>query len=118
MDMNEQRLEFCRQTMGVAHTIKFVGDGSELETLKTLVDLAVDIGREGREGKPVGTLFVVGDHRRVLTFCRPMGFDPVKGYSRSERYLGDAKVREGVKEIAQLDGAFVISSDGTVVAAG
>jgi DNA integrity scanning protein DisA with diadenylate cyclase activity len=87
-----------------------------LETLKTIVDLAVDIGREGREGKPVGTLFVVGDHRRVLSFCRPMGFDPLRGYSRGERNLADAKVREGLKEIAQLDGAFVVSSDGTVVA--
>jgi DNA integrity scanning protein DisA with diadenylate cyclase activity len=88
------------------------------ETLKLIVDLAVDIGREGREGKPVGTLLVVGDHRKVLSFCRPMGFDPVRGYSRSERNLADAKVREGVKEIAQIDGAFVVSSDATVVAAG
>jgi diadenylate cyclase len=87
-----------------------------LETLKTVVDLAVDIGREGREGKPVGTLFVVGDHRRVLAFCRPMGFDPLRGYSRSERNLADGKVREGLKEVAQLDGAFIVSSDGTVVA--
>jgi DNA integrity scanning protein DisA with diadenylate cyclase activity len=87
-----------------------------LDTLKTVVDLAVDIGREGREGKPVGTLLVVGDHRNVLKYCRPMGFDPLKGYSRAERTLSDFKVREGVKEIAQLDGAFIISSDGTVVA--
>jgi DNA integrity scanning protein DisA with diadenylate cyclase activity len=87
-----------------------------LETLKTVVDLAVDIGREGREGKPVGTLFAVGDHRKVLSFCRPMGFDPLRGYSRAERNLMDSKVREGVKEIAQLDGAFVVSSDGHVVA--
>jgi DNA integrity scanning protein DisA with diadenylate cyclase activity len=76
----------------------------------------VDIGREGREGKPVGTLFVVGDHRKVLSFCRPMGFDPLRGYSRAERNLGDGKVREGVKEVAQLDGAFIVSSDGHVVA--
>ena len=89
-----------------------------LETLKIVVDLAVDIGREGREGKPVGTLLTVGDHRKVLTYCRPMGFDPVKGYSRDERHLADAKVREGIKEIAQIDGAFIVSSDGTVVAAG
>ena len=88
------------------------------ETLKIVVDLAVDIGREGREGKPVGTLLVVGDHRKVLSFCRPMGFDPVRGYSRAERNLSDAKVREGIKEIAQIDGAFVVSSDATVVAAG
>jgi diadenylate cyclase len=87
-----------------------------LETLKTVVDLAVDIGREGREGKPVGTLFVVGDHRKVLSYCRPMGFDPLRGYSRADRNLADAKVREGVKEIEQLDGAFVVSSDGHVVA--
>ena len=40
-----------------------------LDTLKTVVDLAVDVGREGREGKPVGTLFVVGDHRKVLSFA-------------------------------------------------
>jgi len=88
------------------------------ETLKLVVDLAVDIGREGREGKPVGTLLIVGDHRKVLSYCRPMGFDPVRGYSRAERNLADAKVREGVKEIAQIDGAFVVSSDATVVAAG
>ncbi|MCI0332382.1 MAG: DNA integrity scanning protein DisA nucleotide-binding domain protein [Planctomycetes bacterium] len=87
-----------------------------LETLKSVVDLAVDIGREGREGKPVGTLFVVGDHRKVMSFCRPMGFDPLRGYSRADRNLADAKVREGVKEIAQLDGAFIVSSDGHVVA--
>ncbi|MGL4512824.1 MAG: DNA integrity scanning protein DisA nucleotide-binding domain protein [Lacipirellulaceae bacterium] len=87
------------------------------ETLKLVVDLCVDIGREGREGTPVGTLMVVGDHRKTLEFCKPMGFDPVKGYTAAERTLSDAKVREGVKEIAQLDGAFVISSGGVVMAA-
>jgi DNA integrity scanning protein DisA with diadenylate cyclase activity len=48
---------------------------------------------------------------------RPAGFDPVKGYSRKERTLFDSKVREGVKEIAQLDGAIVVSADGVVEAA-
>ncbi|QDU91773.1 DNA integrity scanning protein DisA [Pirellulimonas nuda] len=86
------------------------------ETLKMVVDLAVEIGREGREGKPVGTLFVVGEHRKVQEFCKPMGFDPVKGYTSQERSLTDAKVREGIKEIAQMDGAFVVSSKGVVIA--
>ena len=85
-----------------------------LDTLKTVVDLAIEIGREGREGKPVGTLFVVGDARKVLACSRPAGFDPVKGYSRKERNLNDARVREGVKEIAQMDGAIIVSADGTV----
>jgi len=87
-----------------------------LETLKTAVDLAVQIGREGREGKPVGTLFVVGDHRKVIKLCHPLVFDPVKGYKPEERRLDDFKVRESLKEIAQLDGAFIISSDGIIVA--
>lgn len=85
-----------------------------LDTLKSVVDLAVDIGREGREGKPVGTLFVVGDSRTVMSKSSPSGFDPVKGYNRKERNLRDGRVREGIKEIAQLDGAFVVSSDGTI----
>jgi diadenylate cyclase len=85
-----------------------------LETLKIVVDLAVEIGREGREGKPVGTLFVVGDTRKVMQSSHATGFDPVRGYSRAERKLTDPRVREGIKEIAQLDGAFVVGPDGTV----
>ena len=87
-----------------------------LETLKSVVDVAVEIGREGREGKPVGTMFVVGDHRKVLEQSRAGGFDFVKGYTRKERNINDSRVREGIKEIAQMDGAFVISADGTVEA--
>ncbi|MFO0817843.1 MAG: diadenylate cyclase [Pirellulales bacterium] len=85
-----------------------------LDTLKAVVDLAIEIGREGREGTPVGSLFVVGDTRRVLQHIHPAGFDPVKGYSRKERNLRDARVREAIKEIAPLDGAFIVSADGTV----
>jgi DNA integrity scanning protein DisA with diadenylate cyclase activity len=88
-----------------------------LETLKAVVDLATDIGREGREGKPVGTLFVVGDTRKVMTLSRVIGFDPVRGYSRRERNLRDKRVRESMKEIAKLDGAVIVNKDGTVEAA-
>ncbi len=88
-----------------------------LETLKAVVDLATEIGREGREGKPIGTLFVVGDTRKVLTYSRVIGFDPVKGYSRKERNLRDKRVRESMKEIAKLDGAIIVNQDGTVEAA-
>lgn len=87
-----------------------------LDTLKTVVDMAVEVGREGREGKPVGTLFVVGDSRKVLASSHPVGFDPVRGYSRKERNLDDPRVREGIKEIAQLDGAIVVSAEGIVEA--
>ena len=85
-----------------------------LDTLKRVVDLAVEIGRDGREGKSIGTMFVVGDHRTVLDESRPGCFDMVKGYPRKERSLFDSKTREGIKELAQLDGMFVVSADGTI----
>lgn len=88
-----------------------------LDTLKATVDLAVEIGREGREGKPVGTLLIVGDHRKVLKHCHTLVYDPVKGYAANERKMDDLKVREAVKEIAQLDGGFIITADGTIAAA-
>lgn len=91
-----------------------LGTSVPLDTLKAVVDLAVEIGREGREGKAVGTIFVVGDTRKVMQYIHPAGFDPVKGYGRKERNLRDARVREAVKEIAPLDGAFIVSADGTV----
>jgi diadenylate cyclase len=87
------------------------------ETLKAVVDVAIEIGREGREGKAVGTLIVVGDARKVMARTRALGFDPFKGYRRKERNLRDLRVREAIKEIAQLDGAFVVARDGTVEAA-
>ncbi len=97
-----------------ARDLKKLETSVPLKTLRAVVDLAVEIGREGREGKPVGTLFVVGDHRRVLEECHPGGFDPVKGYGRKERNLLEGRVRDAIKEVAQLDGAFVIAADGTI----
>ncbi|MBN1910602.1 MAG: DNA integrity scanning protein DisA nucleotide-binding domain protein [Pirellulales bacterium] len=87
-----------------------------LDTLKIVVDLAVEIGRDGREGHAVGTMFIVGDSRKVLACSRPVGFDPVKGYSRKDRNLDDPRVREGIKEIAQMDGAIIVSADNVVEA--
>ena len=41
LDLNEQRLAFCREKMGVQHTILSKGDGAELEELKALTDGAL-----------------------------------------------------------------------------
>jgi alcohol dehydrogenase len=41
LDLNEQRLDFCKTTMGVNHTVVVRNDGSELERLKELTDGAL-----------------------------------------------------------------------------
>jgi DNA integrity scanning protein DisA with diadenylate cyclase activity len=88
-----------------------------LETLRAVVDLATEIGREGREGKPVGTMFVVGDTRKVMSMARSINFNPFRGYSDKERDIRDRKVREQIKDIAQLEGALIIRRDGVAEAA-
>ena len=85
-----------------------------LQTLKAVIDVATQIGREGREGKPVGTLFVVGDTKKVLEHANDAGVDPFRGYNRKHRNLMDAKVQDDAKEVAQLDGAFVVGADGVI----
>ncbi len=87
-----------------------------LETLRAVVTMATEIGREGREGKPVGTMFVVGDTKKVMSMSRPINFNPFRGYSTAERDVRDRKVREQIKDIAQLEGAIIIRRDGVVEA--
>lgn len=88
-----------------------------LETLRAVVDLATEIGREGREGKPVGTMLVVGDTKKVLSMSRPLNFNPFRGYPPDERDIRDMKVREQIKDLAQLEGAIIIRRDGVAEAA-
>ncbi|MFQ3650919.1 MAG: diadenylate cyclase [Gemmataceae bacterium] len=88
-----------------------------LDTLSVVVKLAVAIGREGREGHPVGTMFVVGDTRRVLSMCKPLNFNPFRGYKEEERDIKNRQVREQIKDLAQLEGAFIIRREGIAVAA-
>ena len=85
--------------------------------LEQTVALAVEIAREGREGRKIGTLFVVGDSEAVLSHSKPMILDPLHGHPDESKRIDDPDVRETLKELAQLDGAFVVSNEGVVVSA-
>jgi DNA integrity scanning protein DisA with diadenylate cyclase activity len=85
------------------------------ETLHHIVELAVEIAREGREGRRIGTLFVVGDVEETLARSRPMILDPLAGHPRELLQIGHPEFRETVKELAQLDGGFIVDEDGTFV---
>ncbi len=79
--------------------------------------LALELAHEGREGKPVGSLFVVGDHREVLKYSAEGRINPFKGYTERERNILDDSISDTVKEIAKLDGAFIIKGNGVIVSA-
>ena len=85
--------------------------------LEPLIGLAVEIAREGREGKRVGTLFTLGDGAAVLARSRPLILDPLLGHPESSRHITNLNLRGTIKELAQLDGGFVVSHDGIVLSA-
>ena len=87
------------------------------EVLEAVLELAVEIAREGREGRHIGTLFTVGCADAVLAHSRPLILDPLAGHTPAATHITDQNLRGTVKELAQLDGAFVVSQDGVVVAA-
>lgn len=85
--------------------------------LESLIELAVEIAREGREGRRVGTLFTLGDEGAVLAKSRSLILDPLAGHPESSRHLSNPNLRGTVKELAQLDGAFVVGYSGYVISA-
>lgn len=87
-------------------------------TVIAVVDIALDIGALGREGKSVGTTFIIGNVDQVMRSSHQAIFNPFKGYPAEMRQITSSEVVESIKELAQLDGAFVISGDGVVEAAG
>jgi DNA integrity scanning protein DisA with diadenylate cyclase activity len=87
------------------------------KNLEPTIELAVEIAREGREGRRIGTLFTFGDADRVLARSRPLILDPLAGHSEQSREIRDQNLRGTIKELAQLDGAFVVSDQGIVVSA-
>lgn len=89
--------------------------GVDTEVLTQTIALAVEIAREGREGRKIGTLFVVGDSGEVMKHSKPMILDPLQGHADEDKRIDDPNVRETLKELAQLDGAFVVSNAGVVL---
>jgi diadenylate cyclase len=87
------------------------------ELLESLIELAVEIGREGREGRRIGTLFTLGHEEAVLSKSRSLILDPLSGHPESSRKIDNPNLRGTIKELAQLDGAFVVSRDGIVLSA-
>jgi diadenylate cyclase len=89
----------------------------DTRVLEQTVSLAVEIAREGREGRKIGTLFVVGDSGEVRKRSKPLILDPLHGHPDESKRIENPDVRETIKELAQLDGAFLISNRGVVISA-
>lgn len=88
------------------------------EVFERVIGVAMELAVEGREGKPVGTLFVLGDTKKVEGMSKPLILNPFYGYKEEERNILSPFMDETVKEFSSLDGAFIISGEGVLVSAG
>ncbi len=86
--------------------------------IAAVLQLALEIGREGREGRPIGTAFIIGDADAILGISHQLILNPYLGHPPEVTSILDRSSWESIKEFAQLDGMFVIDSSGAVVAAG
>lgn len=88
------------------------------EVFESVLNIALDIGKEGREGRLIGTAFLIGDSKAVMNSSRQLILNPFKGQAQGERMITNPEIKETIKELAQLDGAFVIDNEGLIKAAG
>ncbi len=93
-------------------------DRLSTHVLESVLNIALELAGEGREGKSIGATFVIGDHEKVDKLSRPLIMNPFKGYPEEARNIIDEAMHETIKEFALLDGAFIIREDGVVMAAG
>jgi DNA integrity scanning protein DisA with diadenylate cyclase activity/mannitol/fructose-specific phosphotransferase system IIA component (Ntr-type) len=88
------------------------------EVLERVIGVATELAVEGREGRPVGCLFVLGDSEKLATLTKPLVLNPFYGYKEEDRNILNPFMDETIKEFSSIDGAFVIRGDGVVEAAG
>jgi len=91
---------------------------ADIHVIESVLQVASEIAREGRERGHVGALFVIGDHERVLEISRQVVINPFQGHVESARNILDPSTWETAKEFSQIDGAFVITDKGIVEACG
>jgi len=88
------------------------------QVVEQIIHVALEIGAQGYEGHPIGTIFVIGDATAVMERSRQITLNPFQGMSESDRNVMDPTIREALKTFAVLDGAYVIREDGVVLTAG
>jgi DNA integrity scanning protein DisA with diadenylate cyclase activity len=87
------------------------------EVLEAVMDIALEISKYGREGKKVGTIFVITD-KDVKKYTKQMIINPFEHLSEKERSITNPELRETIIAFSLLDGAFIINGEGKVLSAG
>ena len=88
------------------------------DVMSAIMKISFDIALAGREGKKIGTAFIVGDSEEVLKRSHQIILNPYAGHEEIYRNVLDKRNWESIKEFSQLDGVFVVDETGIIHAAG
>lgn len=88
------------------------------EVFIRLINILTRFATEGREGRPIGTIFVLGDPDTLQPYLKEMILNPCKGHPPELRNVFNNSFFETLREFSALDGAFVINRQGIVESAG
>ena len=100
------------------HAVAEVDEKLLSRELVRLLEIAQRLSSEGREGKPVGAIFVLGDIDEIEPHTRQLIFNPCKGHPQAVRNIHNPDFFDTLRELAALDGAFLIDKRGVVAKAG
>ncbi len=87
-------------------------------TFIRLLDVALRLAKQGREGKNIGTMFVLGEPALYEEHLRQLVLNPFGGHPARFRSIHNEEFFETLREFAVLDGAFVVNNTGVVERAG
>ncbi len=88
------------------------------EVMYAALSLAMEIALEGREGRPIGTAFIIGDGDAIFRRSHQAILNPYEGQPEGVTDIKNRENWESIKEFAQLDGMFVVNREGFILSAG
>jgi DNA integrity scanning protein DisA with diadenylate cyclase activity len=107
--------EFSNIFMGQKNLLP---EGVKPEVIERVIDIATELSVEGREGKPVGCIFVIGNIDEIKPHIKQLILNPFFGYKPEDRNILNPFMDETVKEYSLIDGAFIIDGNGILDSAG
>lgn len=85
------------------------------DIIETIINICSELALEGREGKKIGTAFIIGNPSDLSKYSRQLIINPFSGLQEK---ITDPNIKETIKEFSQLDGVFIIDTEGTIISTG
>jgi len=93
-------------------------DRVDPSALRAVLAISLNIAQKGREGRKIGSAFVIGDVEEVLKRSTQIVLNPFAGHRERDRDIKNPETWESIMEFAQLDGAFIVDENGIIITAG